>query len=131
MYKKTDRPETATESVEQQCLFRWAEWLAGQHPQLRLMYHIPNEGKRTRSTGARMKAEGLKAGVPDICLPVPHGPYHGLYIELKAGNNTATEKQEEWLAALDAQGYFTAVCWGWEQAAKVITKYLGVKEYER
>lgn len=126
-----DKAPTASESAEQQALFRWAEYMSGRHPEIRLLYHIPNEGKRSRATGARLKAEGLKAGVPDICLPVATGKYHGLYIELKAGRNTATDKQKEWLAALCAHGYCTAVCWGWEQAAAVITDYLGVKHYER
>ena len=126
-----DKPPAPSESVEQQGLFRWANYMSGQYPALLLMYHIPNEGKRSRSTGARMKAEGLKPGVPDICLPVPVGKYHGLYIEMKAGKNTTTKNQDDWLEALSGQGYFTAVCWGWEQAAVVITKYLGVKVYER
>ena len=77
---KLNAPPTPSESVEQQALFRWANFMSGQYPALLLMYHIPNEGKRSRSTGARMKAEGLKPGVPDICLPVPVGQYHGLYI---------------------------------------------------
>lgn len=128
---RIDKAPTVSESAEQQALFRWAEYMSGRHPEIRLLYHIPNEGKRSRATGARLKAEGLKAGVPDICLPVAIGKYHGLYIELKAGRNTATDKQKEWLAALASRGYCTAVCWGWEQAAAVITDYLGVKHYER
>jgi hypothetical protein len=128
---KLDKIPAPSESVEQQCLFRWADFMAGQYPVLKLMHHIPNEGKRSRSTGARMKAEGLKPGFPDICLPVPVGKYHGLYIEMKAGKNTTTQNQDDWLEALSGQGYFTAVCWGWEQAAVVVTKYLGVKVYER
>lgn len=128
---KLNAPPAPSESVEQQALFRWANFMSGKYPILLLMYHIPNEGKRSRSTGARMKAEGLKPGVPDICLPVPVGQYHGLYIEMKAGKNTTTKNQDDWLEALSGQGYATAVCWGWEQAAVTITKYLGVKTYER
>ena len=43
-----------------------------------------------------MKRQGVKAGVPDICLPVARNGYHGLYIELKAGKNKATKNQEKW-----------------------------------
>ena len=46
-----------TESVEQQHLFQWARMASGKWPELELMYHIPNEGKRTRAGGGRMKAE--------------------------------------------------------------------------
>lgn len=72
-----------TESQEQQRLFQWARMESGRFPELELLYHIPNEGKRSRATGRRMVAEGLKKGVPDICLPVARGGSHGLYIELK------------------------------------------------
>ena len=113
-----------TEEEEQMALFRWADFAAGKYPELRTMYHIPNEGKRSTTTGARMRAAGLRAGVPDICLPAARGEYHGLYIELKAGRNTTTDNQECWLDALAKQGYYTAVCYGWQVASETITKYL-------
>lgn len=71
------------ESVEQQYLFQWARMQAGRWPELEMLYHVPNEGKRNPAAGARLVAEGLKRGVPDICLPVARGGCHGLYIELK------------------------------------------------
>ena len=116
--------QTASESVEQQALFRWAAFAAGKHPELRLLYHVPNEGKRSALQGARMRAEGLRAGVPDICLPVQRGGYSALYIELKAGRNKPTDDQLAWLAALDAAGNKTAVCWGWQAARKAVMEYL-------
>lgn len=89
------------------------------------MYHVPNEGKRSMATGGRLRAEGLKKGVPDICLPVPRGIWHGMYIELKrqCGGKTSPE-QREWIDALNAQGYRACVCRGWEAAAREIEKYL-------
>ena len=33
-----------TESVEQQCLFRWAAFQSGRFPELALLYHVPNGG---------------------------------------------------------------------------------------
>ena len=113
-----------SESSEQISLFRWASWQSGTYPQLNLMYHTPNGGKRDIKTAKRLKAEGVKAGVPDICLPCHRGKYHGLYIELKAGKNKTTDNQDEWLAALSAEGYKTAVCYDWETASKVILNYL-------
>ncbi len=114
----------ASESEEQIALFQWATLYAKKFPELELLYHIPNGGKRHKSTAVRLKAEGVKAGVPDICLPVPKGNYHGLYIELKAGKNTTTDNQNRWLQVLKANGYDTAVCYGWETASRVILKYL-------
>lgn len=120
---KTTIP-TVNESVEQINLFRWAAYASGGMPELGLLYHIPNGGKRDITTAKRLKAEGVKAGVPDLCLPVPRGIYHGLYIELKAGKNKTTTNQNRWLDDLLKQGYCVAVCYGWEAASKVLTDYL-------
>ena len=115
---------TVTESEEQRSLFDWATIAARKYPALNLLFHIQNEGKRSQWTGARMRSEGLKSGVPDLCLPVARSGYHGLYIELKAGKNKPTANQLAWLEALEAQGYKTAVCYGWEAAKNVIEAYL-------
>ena len=72
----------------------------------------------------------MKSGVPDICLPVARGGYHGLFIELKRQHgNTTTKNLDTWLADLREQGYATAVAYGWEQAAQIITDYME-GEYE-
>lgn len=120
-----DAMPVPSESVEQQRLFQWARMASGKWPELELMYHIPNEGKRTRAGGGRMKAEGLKKGVPDICLPVARGEHHGLYIELKREKNSkVTREQLEWIEALVNQGYVAAVCRGCGEAIDLITGYL-------
>jgi len=71
------------ETTEQISLFNWAERNAHVLPCLSLMYHVPNEGKRTN--GAVLKAMGLKTGVPDVVLPVASHNFHGLYLEMKYG----------------------------------------------
>lgn len=121
-------PESAlipSESTEQQHLFQWARMMSGAHPELALMYKITNEGRRSRANGARMVAEGMKKGVPDICLPVARGGHHGLYIELKRERNSrVTREQLEWIEALMDQGYAAAVCRGCDEAIRLITDYL-------
>lgn len=120
-----DASPIPTESAEQQMLFQWARMQSGKYPELTLLYHIPNEGKRSHKTGARMKAEGLKTGVPDICLPVARGGHHGLYIELKrVKNSRVTVAQMAWIEALTRQGYVAAVCRGADEAIELITRYL-------
>lgn len=112
------------EEEEQIILMQWAELQQGRYPELALLYHVPNGGARAKTTAARLKAAGVKPGVPDLCLPVPRGVYHGLYIELKVGTNKTTENQKQWLAALAQQGYKTAVCYGWVEGSEVIKAYL-------
>lgn len=117
-------PKTKNESVEQATLFEWVKWNIHIHPELEMLHHIPNGGSRHPLEAANLKKQGVKAGVPDLSLPVPKGGYHGLYIELKAHNNTLSYNQEEWLKKLSGYGYYSAVCWGWEQAKNIIEKYL-------
>ena len=112
------------ESGQQEALFSWAAYNMGRMPELEYMHHVPNGGKRDAATAIALKRQGVKAGVPDICLPAPRGIYHGLYIELKAGKNTTTAKQRSWLNYLRQQGYFTAVCYGWQTAAELVERYL-------
>lgn len=63
------RAPVPTESVEQQLLFRWTRFYVSKYPELALLYHIPNGGSRRKSEAGRFKAEGVKAGVPDLFLP--------------------------------------------------------------
>lgn len=122
---KVNTAPVPTESVEQQALFRWAAYQRGAYPDLALMYHVPNGGSRSRAEAGRFKAEGVQAGVPDICLPVARGIYHGLYIELKRRDGGRLHPaQRQWLDALTKQGYAAVVCMGWEDAVNEITKYL-------
>ena len=111
------------ESGHQEALFSWAAYRTEIMPELQYMYHVPNGGKRDKATAAVLKRQGVKAGVPDIMLPAARAGYHGLYIELKAGENTTTKKQKEWLEYLRQQGYYTAVCYG-QPAAQLIEQYL-------
>ena len=117
-----------SEEQEQIALFKWAKLQENVYPELRLLFHVPNGGKRSKVTAAHMKAAGAKAGVPDVCLPVPRGRLHGLYIEMKYGNNKPSPEQMQWLLDLTAMNYKTAVCYSMEEAKEEILAYLyGVK----
>lgn len=120
----------ATEHQEQAALFSWAEFHTHRWPELALMFAIPNGGKRNKVTAAMLKAEGVKPGVPDICLPVTRTPCPGLYIEMKTGTGRLSSTQRSWLLALIAQGYRAEVCRGWQEAQQVIIEYLGGDEGE-
>ena len=112
------------EHAEQAALFSWAEFARDRYPELALMFAIPNGGHRHKAVAARMKAEGVKRGVPDICLPVPRGIWHGLYIELKTSTGRVSREQRRWIALLITQGYRADVCRGWQQARQLIEEYL-------
>lgn len=112
------------EEQEQAALFDWAR--ASGIKALRWMYAIPNGGKRNIREAARFKRQGVKAGVSDICLPVPMPPYHGMYIEMKrpTGRTTLTNKQQEFIKDMELQGYRAVVCRGATEAILAIKYYL-------
>lgn len=112
------------EAEHQTALFQWAELMAGVYPELAWMFHVPNGGKRDRVTAARLKAEGVKAGVPDIVLPVPRGKYHGLWIELKTDGGKPSKDQRDWMDYLNSMGYCALLCYGWQTAREEIELYL-------
>lgn len=114
------------EATEQERVINWATFYAKDFPELDLLYHVPNGGSRNQLEAANLKRQGVKAGVPDLVLPVPRQQFHGLYVEMKWGKNTTTEKQDWWLEQLRQQGYKTAVCWSAEEAMDVIANYMGI-----
>ena len=120
------RVYASSEHDEQVALFEWAALHQGRYPELGLLFAIPNGGKRDKVTAMQLQREGVKPGVPDVCLPAPGEGWHGLFIELKYGRNTTTDKQNEWLERLTEQGYLAVVCYGWQEAADVIRDYLGM-----
>ena len=113
-----------SESQEQKALFQWAGLAQQKYSELKLLHHVPNGGLRDARTAVNLKREGVKRGVPDISLPVARGKYHGLFIEMKVGNNKLTKEQQQWFKALEEEGYATQVCYGWLEAREVIEKYL-------
>ena len=60
-----------------------------------ICYAIPNAGKRSPSAAAWYRAEGMRKGVPDLCVPMARGGYHSLYIEMKRSDGTANDVSDE------------------------------------
>jgi hypothetical protein len=123
--RKNSIGTTPSEHNEQSALFEWANISAKAIPELNLLAAIPNGGHRLKATAGKMKAEGVKAGFPDIIFPVARGGFHGLFIEMKAPKGGTWQKtQQEWADNLAKQGYLTAVCYGWDVAQNLLLEYI-------
>lgn len=89
------------------------------------LFAIPNGGARDSITGARLKAEGVRPGAPDLCLAAAAGPHHGLFIEMKkVDGDKPNDKQEEFKNYLEGAGYKTAISYGADAAITEIEQYL-------
>lgn len=117
-----------SEDEEQAAVFEWAALMEHRYPCLSLMYHVPNGEKRDKATAAKLKRMGVKPGVCDIVLPAARGGYHGLYIEMKVGDNKPSPEQKKFMRALDIEGYFVALAYGGEEARKIIERYVKGEE---
>lgn len=117
--------EVRNEHGQQCALFAWSALPTTRelYPGIELMFAVPNGGERNLKVASNLKSEGVKAGVPDIFLPVPRGHLHGFFLELKWGTNQASDKQHEWLEALAIQGYAVGVYWSFEAAKEAIIAY--------
>jgi hypothetical protein len=92
------------------------------------LFAIPNGGLRNKTTAARLKAEGVKPGVPDLFLSLPSGTYHGLYIEMKRSEGgKLSPEQKEMLDRFGGVGYMTVVANGADEALDAVKEYLEVR----
>jgi hypothetical protein len=114
-----------SEHQEQVTLFQWAATQLVPYPELEYLHAVPNGGQRHKAVAGKLKAEGVKPGVPDIFLDVARNGYFGLRLELKRRfDGYPTPAQRVWGAQLERQGYQCVVCRGWEHARDVILEYL-------
>ena len=115
-----------TEHSEQATFVQWCKLMEPQIPELGLLFAIPNGGFRHWKTAAYLKAEGVKAGVPDLFLAGASADYYGLFIEMKRpGGAPPTKIQMATMSRLRGQGYEVQVCYGFDEAKAVILRYLG------
>ena len=97
-----------------------------------LLIHIPNGGSRKNALeGARLKRQGVKAGVSDLFLSLPakigDSLYHGFWLEFKAtppNNAPVSDKQQKWLDAVRRVGYMGDVGVGLDASMALLHNYM-------
>ena len=114
-----------SEHDEQVKLFQLIDYHAYQYMEFLAVFAVPNGGHRHKATAARLKAEGVKAGVWDVLCPVNNGEYNGLAIEMKYGKNGLTPEQEDWAERFEYIEWKTEVHYDGIEAFNAICDYLG------
>lgn len=93
--------------------------------------HVPNGGMRNEVVAAKLKAQGVKAGVPDclIFTPPPNRPeVRGVAIELKrqkGAPSNVSDNQKRWLGKLQDNGWLTFVAYGASDAINWLIEVCG------
>lgn len=93
-----------TEHEEQR---EFVSWFRQTYRPVRI-FAVPNGEQRSKTTGARLKVEGVSAGVPDLCIPA-----WNVWIEMKrAKGGVVSDKQKDWHEYLRSVGHTVLVCHG-------------------
>lgn len=107
---------TPTEHVEQR---EFVSWFRKTHKGVRI-FAVPNGGARNITTAARLKAEGVSAGVPDLFIPA-----WMMWIEMKRQKGgSVSEDQKDWIKYMRGAGYIVLVCKGAEDAKRQLSGFV-------
>jgi hypothetical protein len=91
---------------------------------------VPNGGDRNLRVARKLKAEGVLAGVADLCLPAARRGYHGLYLEMKSEEGVATKEQKGFLRGVSEEGYCAVIAQGVDEAKAMLEWYLDITDHE-
>lgn len=110
---------------EIQCAFvEWCRWSEGAHPALKLSFSVPNGGARGKAQAGKLKAEGVRPGVPDFILAAENSEHVGLAIEFKSPDGKVSTAQRDFIDLMRAGRWLVVVCRSVDEAIDVTTKYL-------
>lgn len=127
---KARGPGRRLEEAEQRALMSWADLVqVGQHTLAQWLIHVPNGGGRSKAEGGILKAMGVKAGVPDLLLPIRTARYSAGWWELKYGDGSLSQAQRDRIAMLRAGGAYCGVYWHWQECAVDVLRYLEGGEF--
>lgn len=108
------------------------KWFDLQYPKERmLLFAVPNGGRRDRVTGAKLKAEGVRAGVADLFYAKPKCDVSGfvvccgLFVEMKTMNDGSCQSEAQRLFEREVKrmGYGYRVCRSVDEFIAVIKDY--------
>lgn len=101
-------------------------WFSLQYPRLHgRLFAVPNGGRRDATTAAKLKAEGVVAGVADLILLKSNRDYGALLIEMKTLKGRQRDSQKQWQNIVCADGeYKYVVCRSFDDFQREVDDYL-------
>ncbi len=98
----------------------------GKFPILKGVFAVPNGGARHIATAVKLRREGVKSGVFDVCIPFARSGFNLMFIEFKFGKNNLTNSQIDFLNLFKDEKTKFEVCWSVWDALDKTGKYLGI-----
>ncbi len=90
-------------------------------------FHCPNGGSRNVIEATKLKAMGVKSGVPDVLIFDQRHDFSGLAIELKVGYNKPSDQQFAIFDELVQRNWMVVVSWSLDEVITLIDWYYGNK----
>lgn len=123
---KARKPKDEEHRIQCACV----RWFRLQYPQLNgRLFAVPNGGRRDAITAAKLKAEGVIAGVSDLILLKSNHDYGALLIEMKTLKGRQRDSQKQWqnLVCADEE-YKYVVCHSFDDFKREVDDYLKTNE---
>ena len=124
--QKARKPKDEEHRIQCACV----RWFRLQYPQLKgRLFAVPNGGRRDAITAAKLKAEGVIAGVSDLILLKSNHDYGALLIEMKTLKGRQRDSQKQWqnLVCADRE-YKYVVCHSFDDFKREVDDYLKTNE---
>ena len=120
--KTRKRPSDEEHRIQCACV----RWFSLQYPQLHgRLFAVPNGGRRDATTAAKLKAEGVVAGVADLILLKSNRDYGALLIEMKTLKGRQRDSQKQWQNIVCASNeYKYVVCRSFDDFQREVNDYL-------
>lgn len=123
--QNTTKPRKHQGDEEHRLQCACIQWFRYKHPRYRHnLFAVPNGGRRDKVTAAKMKSEGVLAGVSDLILLKSNAHYGALLIEMKTRTGRQAATQQQWQQLIQADGYKYVVCRSLDDFMRQVNDYL-------
>lgn len=122
MQPKTRRKPRDLEHKLQAACVRWYRL---QYPKMKHnLFAVPNGSKRDVIIGAKLKEEGVLAGVADLILLKSNRFYGALLIEMKTPEGRQSDTQKEWQQKITDDGFKYVIVRSLEDFQREVKQFL-------
>lgn len=121
------------EFLESVKFYSWLKANSSIWPILKLVIHVPNEGKRSRTAGNKLKMMGMTSGVADYVLlaggqiPGFNRVIQPLALELKTKEGKMSKAQRDWCDLFVLHGGTYWLCRSAEEAVNITKSHLSLE----